>query len=160
MPTSMATPSTNGSIKSSHMNVISTSITQATEFYTKSTPPTCCLARYLSLLSFYKWRRSKYMSANQIILTLSKVWRRCGQQYSYLTHSSRTSPPPTIFDSVSSAGFWRISVAASASASCRKTFSSAWKNTGEESEPIRRSMQEAVTAVLDIVFISCYYLPD
>ena len=45
-----------------------------------------------------------------------------------LTHSSITSPSPTIRGPVSSGGFLRVSSAASASANCRLSFSSAFTN--------------------------------
>lgn len=44
-----------------------------------------------------------------------------------LTHSSITSPSPTIRGPVSSGGFLRVSSAASASANCRLSFSSAFR---------------------------------
>lgn len=94
--------------------------------HTESTPSTCCRARYLSRRSFCKDKGIERKSENaQGHIYEAQKLKKYDKIFKCITHSSMTSPSPTIRGPVSSGGFLRVSSAASASANCRLSFSSA-----------------------------------
>lgn len=95
-------------------------------------PLAVLLDTFLFVLSRTRKKKKKYNVRESIKEKLIWSWKAKKKGKTYLTHSSITSPSPTMRGPASSAGLFRSSSKASASANCRLSFSSALRETNPE----------------------------